>query len=115
VSTIRPYKIIPAKNHKACGLLALIGIYACSATVSNGEVIFTPQCYSLVSLAAPAEWILAWCWVVFLGTVACDTYHLKSTIRLLLTTPSPAQKQQYWLGLWKRRPKAKKESDYSVN
>jgi hypothetical protein len=47
----------------ACSVMAIIGIYGCSAKFENGQVMFSPVCWSLVSFAAPAEWALAWAWV----------------------------------------------------
>lgn len=84
--------------------MAIIGIYGCSVKVENGEVIFTTQCWTLVSFAAPAEWVLSWCWVVFLGTVAYDNYHLDYTVGLLLSTPATPNTKRKGNGLafWRR-------------
>ena len=35
-----------------------------------------------------AEWTLSWCRVIFLGTVAYDSYHLDYTVYLLMDSPA---------------------------
>ncbi|KIW72347.1 hypothetical protein PV04_00546 [Phialophora macrospora] len=99
----RRWKKVAATIASPCSIMAIIGIYGCSAKIENGKVIFSPVCWSLVSFAAPAEWILSWCWVIYLITVSYDGYHLDYTIHLLLTTPPPrTNRKSYGLAFWRR-------------
>lgn len=81
----------------------MCGIYGCTAKFDNGMVIFTSQCWSLVSFAATAEWTLSVLWMIFVGTVAYDNYHLEDTVQMLLMTPPPLPREGRGLGFWKAR------------
>jgi len=81
----------------------MLGIYGCTARFVNDRVIFSSQCWSLVSFAATAEWTLSWLWMIFVGTVAYDNYHLEDTVQMLLTTPRPPNRKNHGLGFWVTR------------
>ncbi|KIW22781.1 uncharacterized protein PV07_11047 [Cladophialophora immunda] len=103
IERVRIWKRIAVVVAMPSGIMAIIGIYSCTAKVEQGKLIFTPVCWTLVSFAAPAEWTLSWCWVIFLATVAYDNYHLDYTVRLLLNTPPPPPKRKsHGLAFWRR-------------
>lgn len=81
----------------------MCGIYGCTAKFVNGTVIFTGQCWSLVSFAATAEWTLSVLWMIFVGTVAYDNYYLEDTVQMLLMTPPPLTRKGRGLAFWKAR------------
>lgn len=81
----------------------MLGIYGCTAKFVNDTVMFTSQCWSLVSFAATAEWTLSTLWMIFVGTVAYDNYHLEDTVQMLLMTPPPLSRKKHGLGFWATR------------
>lgn len=81
----------------------MCGIYGCTAKFVNDTVIFTSQCWSLVSFAATAEWTLSCLWMIFVGTVAYDNYYLEDTVHQLLTTPPPLNPKGSGFASWIRR------------
>ncbi|OAG45537.1 hypothetical protein AYO21_00173 [Fonsecaea monophora] len=112
IKRVRIWKRIAVVVALPSGITALVGIYSCDGKLENGKVIFTPRCWTLLSFAAPAEWILSCCWVTFLATVAYDNCHLEYTVRLLLNTPPPKRKS-HGLAFWRRWSDSEKESSLS--
>lgn len=58
----------------ATSVLAITGIYGCRdavVTLSPGTT-----CNKLVAVAAPAEWILAGCWAIYLFAISIEMYHM---------------------------------------
>ncbi|KAJ9614345.1 hypothetical protein H2200_002481 [Cladophialophora chaetospira] len=106
----RAWKRVAAAIALPASVVTIIGIYGCSAKFENGEVTFTPECWTLVSLAAVAEWTLSWCWVIFLGTMFYDAFHMDYTIRLLLSQPRLTSKARTFdLKFWRRTEKTEKD------
>ncbi|KAK5050782.1 hypothetical protein LTR84_003341 [Exophiala bonariae] len=101
----KAWKRVAASIALPAGLLVMCGIYGCTAKFVNDTVIFTSQCWSLVSFAATAEWTLSCLWMIFVGTVAYDNYHLEDTVYQLLTTPAPLNPKRSKLAFWIRRRK----------
>ncbi|KAJ9605019.1 hypothetical protein H2200_010408 [Cladophialophora chaetospira] len=85
-----------------CWLVASAAIYGCTPGFKNGKVSYTPVCWSLTSFGAPAEWFLAWCWVLYVLTVSYDCYHLDYTVDFLLSTPPPPPKRSSGWAFWRR-------------
>lgn len=55
--------------------MAIIGIYGCRdavVTLSPGTT-----CHTLVEIAAPAEWILAACWSIYLFAISMEMYSME--------------------------------------
>jgi len=57
----------------ASSVLAVIGIYGCR----DALVVLRPgtTCHVLVEIAAPAEWILAGTWAIYLVAISMELYH----------------------------------------
>lgn len=62
----------------ASSVLAIIGIYGCR----DALVVLNPgtTCNRLVEIAAPAEWILAACWTLYLIAISTEMYNI-DTVR----------------------------------
>ncbi|KEF51364.1 uncharacterized protein A1O9_12513 [Exophiala aquamarina CBS 119918] len=99
----KAWKRVAASIAPPAGLLVMLGIYGCTAKFVNDTVVFTSQCWSLVSFAATAEWTLSTLWMIFVGTVAYDNYHLENTVQMLLMTPRPLKREKNRLGFWATR------------
>jgi hypothetical protein len=66
----------------AASTITLIGIYGCSMPV--GLLPTTATCYKISSFSAPAEWILALCWITYLFAVGYDLYHAEHVAQTII-------------------------------
>ncbi|KAF2100551.1 hypothetical protein NA57DRAFT_54629 [Rhizodiscina lignyota] len=66
------------------GFLFLIGSYRC---IGSKETPFEgTQCYTLVSISAIAEWILALCYVLYLMVLSYDQYWIEVSREVVIAT-----------------------------
>lgn len=74
-------------------MLALIGIYGCRDALK----VLKPgtTCHKLVVIAAPAEWILAATWAIYLLAIAMELYRMEAIREDLLLQ---IEKRTMWNG-----------------
>lgn len=72
--------------------MVVIGIYGCSFNESGTGPLVSRQCYSLVSFAAVAEWIISICWVGAMVTTGYEILHVRQWCVEMREAKPPPQK-----------------------